>query len=133
MRRPAFVVCLLSVAALLIGCGEITSPGIEGRWAASGIELIALPSAAELHLLCAAPAHLAHGLLPDSAGVIRFSTQVQPLQLAASYRVDFLGRLAGNTLTATVTRTVDAGTPVTQTYVMLRDGDAGLNRIFCAL
>jgi len=46
--------------------------------------------------------------------------------------VDFLGRLVGNALMATVTRTVDAGTSVVQSYVMLRDGDAGFDRIFCA-
>ncbi len=132
MCRPAFVACLLGVAPLLSGCGEITHPGIEGRWAASGIELIAQPNAAELQLVCAAPARLAHGLLPDSGGAVRFSTEVQPVQLTTPYRVDFLGRLVGNALMATVTRTVDAGTSVVQSYVMLRDGDAGFDRIFCA-
>ncbi len=116
----------------LLGCGEVTSAGIQGRWATTGIELIVQPSAAELRLICVEPARVPVGLVPDSAGTVRFSTQVQPVELSAPYRVDFLGRLTGNVLLATVTRTVGAGPPVSQTYIMLRNGDSGLDNIACA-
>ncbi len=127
------VLCPLAVGVLLAGCREATSPGIEGRWAAYGIELIAQPSAAELRLICTEPARVTPGLVPDSTGTVRFSTQVQPVQLSLPYRVDFVGRLVGGVLAATVTRNIGAGTPVSQGYVMLRDGDSGLDKIYCAL
>jgi hypothetical protein len=122
----------LAVGVLLAACREVTGPGIEGRWAATGIELIAEQSAAELRLVCTEPAHIAQGLVPDSGGAVRFSTQVQPVRLSPSYHVDFLGQLVGDTLAATVTWTIDARTSVSKSYVMLRDGDAGFDKIFCA-
>ncbi len=131
MRRPHLIARLLGVAALLTGCGEVTAPGVTGRWAATGIELVAQPQTAELSLPCIAPARVSHGLLPDSAGFIRFSTAVQPVW-GAAYRVDFLGQLAGRWLFATVTRTVGEGPPVSESYALVRDGDSGLDKIFCA-
>src|SRR2546422_8385664 len=53
-----FVIVALVLGPVLASCREVTSPGIEGRWAATGIELTAQPSSAELRLLCAAPAQL---------------------------------------------------------------------------
>src|SRR5881296_676603 len=123
---------LLGAFAFVAGCGEATGPGITGRWAAPGIELTALPSSAEFRLACAAPARLSQRLVSDSAGAIRFSTRIQPVW-GASYRVDFVGQIAGRWLFATVTRTFDAGAPVVQEYTLLQDGDAGFDKVFCAL
>jgi hypothetical protein len=123
-----------ALGVVLAGCDLFTGPGIEGRWAATGIELVAEPGTAELRLACAAPARLTHGLVPDSAGTIRFSTAVQfHIGIAPHlYRVDFLGHLGADTLFATVTRRFGVGAPVVQTHTMLRDGDAGWDRIGCA-
>ena len=121
------------LTAILAGCGDFTSPGIDGRWASTGIELVGEPRTATLRLACATPARLTHGLLPDSAGSIRFSTPMQ-FQLGIAplvYQVDFLGHLAADTLVATVTRRLDSGASVVQTYTMLRNGDAGWDRIGC--
>ncbi len=131
MARLCLIPAVLGAAALLTDCGNATGPVVTGRWAATGIELIALPQTAELRLPCAAPARVTHGLLADSAGTIRFSTPVQPIW-GAPYRVDFLGQLVGRWLFATVTRTFGAGMPASQTYTMVRDGDAGFDSIFCA-
>ena len=128
-----FVIVALVFGPVLASCREVTSPGIEGRWAATGIELTAQPSSAELRLLCAAPAQLNHGLLPDSAGNITFSTLVQPVELQAPYRVDFVGRLVADALVATVTTTRTGSNPVVHRYTMFRNGDAGFDKIFCAL
>jgi hypothetical protein len=126
------IIGALASGTLLGSCRETTGPGIEGRWAATGLELVAQRGTTELQLLCAAPAGLTHGLVPNSAGTIRFSTSVQPVQLRTPYRVDFLGHLIGDTLFATVTGTGDVGGPIIQTYTMLRDGDPAFDKFFCA-
>jgi hypothetical protein len=128
------LVTAVASGVVLAACGEFTGPGIEGRWAAIGIELIAEPGTAELRLPCAIPARLRQGLLPDSAGTIRFSTLVQVHIGLASYpyRIDFLGHLVGDSLFTTVTRRSEVGAPLVQTYIMLRDGNAGWDRIGCA-
>ena len=131
MRYAYGLIGVLASGAFLSSCREGTGPGLEGRWAAIGIELTVQAGTTELRLACAAPARLTQGLLPDSTGTIRFSTPIQPVW-GASYRVGFLGRLVGDGLFATVTRTFDAGTPVVQTYTMLRDGDPEFDRIVCA-
>jgi len=120
---------ILGAAASLAGCRDGTGPGVIGRWAATGIELIALPQTAELRLACAMPARLTHGLLPDSARTVRFSTTVQPVW-GMPYRVDFLGQLVGDSLYATLT--YPGPPPVARTYTMVPDGDAELDKIFCA-
>ena len=125
----------LASGVWLASCGELTGPGITGRWAAPGIELIAQASTAELRLVCATPARVTHGLVPDSLGIIRFSTPVKVLTASypASYRVDFVGHVVRDTLAATVTRVFPAGPSAVQTYTMLADGDANFGGIFCAL
>jgi hypothetical protein len=128
-----YVIGVLTLGTLLAGCREGTGPGIEGRWAARGIELITQPGTTELQLICTSPARLTHGILPDSAGTIRFSTLVQPLAVRPPYRVDFLGTFVGNALYATVTRNSDATSPSVQTYVMLPNGDPGFAGVFCAM
>ena len=127
------IIGALACGTLVASCREVTGPWVDGRWAATGIELVAQRGTTELRLLCAAPARLTHRLLADSTGTIRFSTLVQPLQVRTPYRVDFLGQLAGNALFATVTLTGDVGRPIVQSYAMLRDGDPGFDKIFCAL
>jgi len=124
---------LLAASSLLAACHDFIGTGIEGRWAAPGIELMAQASDAELQFICTAPAHVGHGLLPDSAGIFRFSTQVVGYQLATPIRVDFVGRLVSDTLIATVTRGVGGNAPDVRTYAMLRNGDSGIDKIACAL
>lgn len=123
---------LLAASSLLAACHDFMGPGIEGRWAAPGIELMAQARDAELQFICTAPAHVGHGLLPDSAGTFRFSTQVVGYQLATPIQVDFAGRLVGDTLIATVTRGAGGNAPEVQTYAMLRNGDSGIEKIACA-
>jgi hypothetical protein len=132
---PPFLRFLGAVASgvVLAGCSEVAGPGVTGRWAAPGIELIAEASTAELHLACATAAPVTHGLVPDSLRTIRFSTLVTVFTASypPSYRVDFVGHLAGDTLAAMVARVVAAGPPAVQAYTMLAGGDAHLGGIFC--
>jgi hypothetical protein len=121
---------LLSAIVFLAGCKEGTGPRVTGRWAATGIELTLSPSSAEFRLACAAPAQLSPGLGTDSAGAIRFSTPIQPLW-GGPFHVDFVGRIDGLWLFATMTRTFSVGAPVVQQYALLRGGDAGFDRVFC--
>jgi len=134
MPRVHRLLFALASGVWLASCGELTGPGITGRWAAPGIELIAQASAAELRLVCATPGRVTHGLVPDSLGIIRFSTPVKVLTALypASYRVDFAGHVVRDTLAATVTRVFPAGPSAVQTYTMLADGDANFGGIFCA-
>ena len=129
MFQRGLLPLILGAAASLAGCGDGTGPGVTGRWAAIGIELIALPQIAELRLACVMPARLTHGLLPDSARTLRFSTTVQPVW-GTPYRVDFLGQLVGDSLYASLT--YPGPPPVARTYAMVLNGDAGLDKIFCA-
>lgn len=131
MPSLRYLLAALGSGALLVGCDEFTAPGIEGRWAAPGIEVTAHPRSAELRFRCTAAARLTRGLLPDSGGRIRFSVLVQPL-CGGRERLDFAGRLVADTLFATVTRTFGAATPVIQTYTMLPQGDADFVRCGCA-
>ena len=124
---------LLAASALLAACHDFIGPGIEGRWAAPGIQLIGQASDAELQFYCTTPAHVGHGLLPDAAGVFRFSTQVVGYQLATPIRVNFVGQLVRDTLIATVTRAGDGNAPDVLTYVMLRNGDSGIDKVACLL
>jgi len=130
MIRRRVLAPVAGAAALFLGCGDATGPGVSGRWAATGIELVALAHTAELRLACATPARLTHGLLPDSARTIRFSTMVQPVW-GTPYRIDFLGRFVGDVLLATLT--YPGPSPIARTYTMQPDGDAGLDKIFCAV
>src|SRR2546428_262200 len=129
MIRRRVLAPVAGAAALFLGCGDATGPGVTGRWAATGIELVALPQTAELRLACASPARLTHGLLPDSARTVRFSITVQPVW-GTAYRVDFLGQLVGDSLYASLT--YPGPPPIARTYNMVLDGDAGLDKIFCA-
>ena len=129
MFHRGLVPLILGATASLAACRDGTGPGVTGRWAATGIELVALPQTAELRLACASPARLTHGLLPDSARTVRFSITVQPVW-GTAYRVDFLGQLVGDSLYASLT--YPGPPPIARTYNMVLDGDAGLDKIFCA-
>ena len=128
-----FLIGALLFGPVLASCGQVTSPGIEGLWAATGIELTLQPNSAQLRLVCTVPAQLTHGLLPDSAGNITFSTLVQPMELQAPYRADFVGHLGADALVATVTLTRNGSSPIVHSYTMRRNGNAGLDKIYCAL
>jgi hypothetical protein len=132
-RRYSFPIGALVFAPVLASCGQVTGPGIEGRWAATGIEFTLQPNSGQLRLVCTEPARLDHGLLPDSAGKVTFSTLVQPMALQTPYHADFVGHLVADALVATVTLTRNGGSPVVHSYTMLRNGDSGLDKIYCAL
>ncbi len=108
-----FLIGALVFGPVLTSCGQVTSPGIEG--------------------LCMVPAQLDHGLLPDSVGNITFSTLAQPMELQTPYRADFVGHIVADALVATVTLTRNGSSPVVHSYTMLRNGDSGLDKIYCAL
>jgi hypothetical protein len=128
-----FLIGALVFGPLLASCGQVTSPGIEGRWAATGIELVLQPNAAQLQLVCTLPAQVHLGLLPDAAGNIAFSTLLQPMELQTPYHADFIGKLVADALVATVTLTRSGSSPVVHNYTMLRNGDDGFENIACAL
>ncbi len=132
-HRDRFLIGALLLGPVLASCGQATSPGIEGRWAATGIELTLQPNSGQLRLVCTVPAQVDHGLLPDSAGNITFSTLVQPVELQTPFRADFVGHLVADALIATVTLTRNGSSPVVHSYTMLRNGDSGLDKIYCAL
>ncbi len=129
MTRLRLMTSAVGAAALLAGCGEATGLGLRGRWAAKGIELTARPFATELRLPCATTGRVSLPILPDSAGIIRFSTPVRGQW--SSYTVDLVGRFSGDTLSATLTSTFAVGTPLVQTYTMLRDADPAFGSFFC--
>jgi hypothetical protein len=128
-----FLIGALVFGPVLVSCGQATSPGIEGRWAAAGIELTLQPNSGQLRLVCTVPAQLDQGLVPDSAGNVTFWTLVQPMELQTPYRADFVGHFVADALVATVTLTRDGSSPVVRSYTMLRNGDSGLDKIYCAL
>src|SRR6267143_4690428 len=120
---------VLCCGALLAGCGEPVGPVVQGRWAATGLELIARPFAAELRLPCATAGQVRHSLVGDSAGVIRFSTPVTGYW--SSYTVDFVGQIRGDSLTATLTSIFSVGAPSVRTYTMHRDADPRFDSFYC--
>ncbi len=129
MIRSQFLFAVLGCAALLGACGEATGPGVQGRWAASGIELIAERFATEVRLPCATTARVPRALVPDSSGIIRFSTAATSQW--TSYTLDFVGQFRGDTLAATLTSTFAVGTPLVRTYTMLPDADPQFGSFYC--
>jgi hypothetical protein len=111
------------------GCRDLAGPAIQGRWAARWIELVAMPSAAELRLPCIGPIRVPHGLVPDTGGTIRLSGRVQ--ELYSSFDVTFEGRLQGDTIVATVTRTSTGWEPNVATHLMTPHGDSELDSVYC--
>jgi len=120
---------LVSAIVLCIGCGDSLGPGINGRWAATGIELVGAGGNAELRLPCTHPVRLPRWTSFDGTGHIQFSGKVR--EYWYSYDFVFAGQLQNDTLAATLTFSVPSQPPSVRDYRMTPDGDSGLDRIFC--
>lgn len=123
-------VWLIAGLAVAFGCTDSLGPGLTGRWAAPGIELQAKSGRVELRMPCVAP-YRSPRLKVIPADRIEFVGQMNNLW----YKFDFTfrGRFVGDTLSATLTRTVPGHDPSVTDYQMTPDGDSGLDRIVCAL
>jgi hypothetical protein len=55
------------------------------------------------------------------------------MEARTPYRADFVGHVVADALVAMVTLTDNGSSPVVRSYTMLRNGDAGFDRIACAL
>ena len=130
MNRLALPLALLSTAALFAGCSEPAGPHIQGRWAATGIELTAQPLTIALQLPCATKGQVPRTFVTDSRGIVGFTTPVTAPQ-GVAYTVGFQGQLHGDTLSATVTSTFAVGKPLVQTFTMLPDGDPQFGSFYC--
>jgi hypothetical protein len=119
----------VALAVVTAGCRDLAGPVVQGRWAARWIELVATRSAGELRLPCISPIRVPHGLVPDPSGAIRLSGRVR--ELYHWFDVTFVGRIQGDTLAATVTRTTAGWEPHVETHLMTPDGDSELNSVFC--
>lgn len=110
-------------------CSDSLGPPLIGRWAASGIELIVAGGDRELRLPCVRPVQLSRNVGFDGAGRIEFSGKVR--EMWYSYDFTFTGQLNGDTLAATVARSVPGQAPSLRAYHMIPDGQSGLERQVC--
>jgi len=119
----------LGLATTLLGaCGDSLGPAIRGRWASTGIELIATSAARELRVACMRPAPLPRSARLDD-GRVQFSGTFG--NSINSYRFVFSGQVRGDTLAATLTATVPDGPTFTHDYLMTADGDPAFDRLLC--
>ena len=130
MNRLALPFAFLSSAVLFADCSEATGPHIQGRWAATGIELTAQSLTIVLQLPCDTKGQVPRTLVSGSPDVVRFSTRVTGPH-GTAYSVEFLGQFRGDTLTATLTSTFLVGQPLVQTYAMLPGGDPAFASFTC--
>ena len=130
MNRLALPFVLLSSAVLFADCSEATGPKIQGRWAATGIELTTQPVTVVLQLPCATKGQVPRIFVTDSRGLVSFTTPVTA-PYGVAYTVGFQGQFRGDTLTATVTSTFLVGKPLVQTFTMLPDGDPQFGSFIC--
>src|SRR3990172_3259732 len=127
-ERPLLFRGFAAVAVILVACGNPTAPGIEGRWAARGIELTSRATEVLLRLPCE-QIRATPGLVPDRFGYVRFTTPVRTL--SASYELDFTGQLRRDTLAATASILAPGGSPHVTTYLMLSGGDPAFDGYVC--
>jgi len=120
---------LVAAIAISIGCSDSFGPGIDGRWAAGGIELVGSAGSAELRLPCVRPVRLPRWTRFDGTGHIQFSGSVR--ELWYSYDFVFAGQLQSDTLAATLTVSAPSHPPSVTNYLMTPDGDSGLDRMYC--
>jgi hypothetical protein len=113
---------------LLTSCSDATAPGIEGRWATRGIELVAEPNSAVIRLACDVGGRLDYGIVRDSTDSVRFST---PLWGRINAVLDFVGQFEADTLAATLTWTWLEGSQTSRTYRMVPDGDPDFFSFLC--
>jgi hypothetical protein len=119
-----------AVTALCIaGCGDLTSPGLTGRWAAEGIELRASTSRSELRFPCATVAPMSP-VRVDSTG--RFELFGRASHTYGSFDVMVQGQFVrGDTIHADVTILSQGAPPHTMPHVLVRDGDPGFEGFYC--
>jgi hypothetical protein len=126
MNRSLFT---FAAATLLIaGCGDLTSPGLTGRWAAEGIELRASTSQSELRFPCATvapmvPVHV------DSTG--RFALLGRASHSYGSFDVMVHGQFVRDTIHADVTTLALGAPPHTTPHVLVRNGDPRFEGFGC--
>lgn len=120
-------VWLIAVFAFATACSDSLGPGVTGRWAATGIELLATNGVVELRLPCASPFH-APRFIRFTGEPIEFSGRVGSQW---SYDFTFRGQLVRDTLVATLLLPVPNRDPTTINYRMTPDGDSGLDRQVC--
>jgi hypothetical protein len=127
MKRVLVGVSL--AVALSASCKDSLGPALSGRWATTGIELIASPSTRELRVACNRPAPLPWSARLDTDGRIQFSGTLG--NSIVSYAFTFSGQLRGDTLAATLTSHSPYGPTVTQDFLLTADGDPGWDRLSC--
>ena|SRR5437762_14074411 len=115
-------------ALVIAGCGDLTSPGFTGRWAAEGIELRASTSQSQLRFPCATVAPMAP-VRADSTG--RFELFGRASHTYGSFDVMVQGQFVGDTIHADVTILSQGAPPHTTTHVLVRNGDPGFEGFYC--
>ncbi|MDP3909221.1 MAG: hypothetical protein Q8Q14_02425 [Gemmatimonadales bacterium] len=113
----------------LAGCNDSLGPRLQGRWAATGIELIASGEARELRIACNRPARLPWMTRLDEEGRLHFSGSFG--NSITSYLFTFSGQVRGDTLAATLTSHTPDGPTFTHDYLMTADGDPEFERLLC--
>jgi hypothetical protein len=122
-------VCLTAAIALSAACGNSLGPGINGRWAATGIELVTVAGGGELRLPCVRPVPILPRTRFDANGRIQFAGAVR--ELWYNYDFVFTGQLRADTLDATLTVTRANQAPAVTAYLMTPNADSGLDRVVC--
>ena len=123
------LVWLSAIGVLIAACGESLGPGLSGRWAASGIELISRGTSGELRLPCVPPVQFPRDVRFTADGRIRFPGAVR--ELWYNYDFIFSGHVQGDTLAASLTVRLPGEEPKVIQYVMTRDGESGLQKQVC--
>lgn len=122
-------VWLITAIALSVGCGDSLGPGINGRWAAMGIELVGDGGGATLRLPCTRPVELPRSIAFDKSGHVQFSGSVR--EQWYSFDFVFAGQLERDALVATLTFSSPGQPPSVSNYRMTQSGEPGLDGMFC--
>jgi len=112
-----------------VACTDSFGPGIVGRWAAPGIELVTRTDGGELRLPCVSPFELSRLARFDTTGAIQFAGAAR--EMWYNYDFVFRGQLHGDTLSATLTVTAPDHVPAVVEYLMTPGADSGLERVVC--
>ncbi len=114
---------------IFVACNDSLGPVIRGRWATTGIELIANATTRELHVACNRPAPVPRTARLDREGKMQFSGTLG--NSITSYHFTFSGQVRGDTLAATMTTSTPGGASYTRDYLMTADGDPGFAGLLC--
>jgi hypothetical protein len=116
-------------AMVFVACNDSLGPAIHGRWATTGIELIANAETRELHVACNRPARIPWAARLDDNGRFEFSGTLG--NSMTSYDFTFSGQIRGDTLAVTMSSNVAGGPTFTRDYLMTADGDPAFDRLMC--